>query len=188
MLITLGRGGSSCQLAICFSTLSKLFSLPFRSLKRRRRFAFLPNVMAPTRVPLSEIWNLLTRCLVKFFMRLKLPLLSSMTSPRSMSQAVGRQKRSKRNKRISCVTFLKRGQGVGARKNRRREGFRRRERRGREVELLKGWEMEEIEGKNATILNISQSKKGEGEQTKRKRGRSGDARYGRRKVWIPPPS
>lgn len=84
---------------------------------------------------------------------------------------------------------MKRGQGVGARKkNRRREGFRRRERRGREVEVLKGWEMEEIEGKNATILNISQSKKGEGEQTKRKRGRSGDARYGRRKVWIPPPS
>ena len=113
---------------------------------------------------------------MKFFMRLKLPLVSSMTSPRSMSQAVGRQKRSKRNKRISCVTFLKRGQGVGARKNRRREGFRRRERRGREVEVLKGWEMEEIEGKNATILNISQSKKGEGEQTKRKRGRSGGAR------------
>ena len=66
---------------------------------------------------------------MKFFMRLKLPLVSSMTSPRSMSQAVGRQKRSKRNKRISCVTFLKRGQGVGARKNRRREGFRRREKK-----------------------------------------------------------
>ena len=77
---------------------------------------------------------------------------------------------------------------MGARKNRRREGFRRRERRRREVEVLKGWEMEEIEGKNATILNISQSEKGEGEQTKRKRGRSGGARYGRRKVWIPPPS
>ena len=61
-------------------------------------------------------------------------------------------------------------------------------RKRREVEVLKGWEMEEIEGKNATILNISQSEKGEGEQTKRKRGRSGDARYGRRKVWIPPPS
>ena len=61
-------------------------------------------------------------------------------------------------------------------------------RKRREVEVLKGWEMEEIEGKNATILNISQSKKGEGEQTKIKRGRSGDTRYGRRKVWIPPPS
>ena len=66
----------------------------------------------------------------------------------------------KKYKRISCVTFFKGGQGVGARKNRRREGFRRRERKGREVEVLKGWEMEEIEGKYATILNISQSKKG----------------------------
>ena len=91
---------------------------------------------------------------MKFFMRRKLPLVSSMTSPRSMSQAVGRQKRSKRNKRISCVAFLKGGQGVGARKNKRRE------RKGREVEVLKRWEMEEIEGKYATILNISQSEKG----------------------------
>ena len=44
---------------------------------------------------------------MKFFMRLKLPLVSSMTSPRSMSQAVGRQKRSKKKERISCVAFLK---------------------------------------------------------------------------------
>ena len=52
-----------------------------------------------------------------------------------------------------------------------REGIRRRERKGREMEVLTGWEMKEIEGKYATILNISQSKKGEGEKARQKKRR-----------------
>jgi len=51
-----------------------------------------------------------------------------------------------------------------------REGYGGWERKGRGVGVLKGREAGEIGGNYATLHNISQSKKGEREQAKKKRG------------------
>jgi len=67
--------------------------------------------------------------------------------------------------------------GAGARENRRREGYRRRERKGREVG--------EIGGNYATLHNISQSKKGKREEAKKKGAGAGIARYGKWEAWTP---
>ena len=56
------------------------------------------------------------------------------------------------------------------------EGYGKRKRKRQEVEFLKGREAEEIWGNYPTMLNISQSKKGENEEAK-KTG-AGDGRFG----------
>ena len=89
--------------------------------------------------------------------------------------------------------FLLRGgecwgdRGTGASENRGREGYGRRERKGREVGVPKGLEAGEIGGNYATLHNILQSKKGKREEAKKKGAGAGIARYGRREVWTPCP-
>ena len=57
---------------------------------------------------------------------------------------------------------------VGGGVDRGREGYGRRERKGREVGVPKGREAGEIGGNYATLNNISQSKKGKREEAKKK--------------------
>ena len=56
-----------------------------------------------------------------------------------------------------------------------------------EFQKGKGREAGEIGGNYATLHNISQSKKGQREEVKKKAAGAGIARYRRRKVWTPLP-
>jgi len=59
--------------------------------------------------------------------------------------------------------------GSGDRENREREGFRRRQRKGRKVGVLKGWERGGKRYNYATMLNISQSKRAKERKQGKKR-------------------
>jgi len=67
---------------------------------------------------------------------------------------------------------------VGARANRGRDGYGRRERKGREAGVPKGREAGEIGENYITLHNISQSKKSKREEAKKKGG-GGSERKGR---------